>query len=153
MNNQDYLSREKYQELIDELNELKTARRREVAERLDFAKSLGDLSENAEYHAAREEQSEIEDRIIQLENLLKNSEIISKHHSLAVEVGSTLRVKKESGGDNKYTIVGSEEADLASGKISYQSPLGASLLGRKKGETVDVPTPKGGVKYTIINIE
>lgn len=149
----DYLSREKYQELVDELNELKTAKRREVAERLDFAKSLGDLSENAEYHAAREEQAEVEDRIAQLENLLKNSQIVAQHHSVAVEVGSTLKVSKAGGGESKYTIVGSEETDLAAGKISYQSPLGSTLLGRKRGEVVAVQTPKGEIKYTIVNIE
>ncbi len=154
MDSKDYLSQEKYQELLNELNELKTTRRREVAERLDFAKSLGDLSENAEYHAAREEQSEIEDRIVQVENLLKNSKIVMQHHSLEVEVGSMLKVRKAGGGgDVKYIIVGSEEADLATGKISYQSPLGSSLLGRKKGEIVAVQTPRGEMKYLIVSIE
>ncbi|MBI2099945.1 MAG: transcription elongation factor GreA [Candidatus Vogelbacteria bacterium] len=153
MDSKDYLSQEKYQELLNELNELKTTRRREVAERLDFAKSLGDLSENAEYHAAREEQSEIEDRIVQVENLLKNSKIVMQHHSLEVEVGSMLKVRKAGGGDAKYIIVGSEEADLATGKISYQSPLGSSLLGRKKGEIVAVQTPRGEMKYLIVSIE
>jgi transcription elongation factor GreA len=149
-----YLSKEKYTELEEELQDLKTNRRREVAERLEFAKSLGDLSENAEYHAAREEQSEIEDRINQLEALLKSSEIIEMHHSVAVELGSTLKVKKLSDNtEQTFTIVGSEEADLTADKISYLSPIGSSLLGKKKGEEVAVRTPKGEVRYKITNIE
>lgn len=149
-----YLTQEKYDELVRELNELKTVRRREVAERLEFAKSLGDLSENAEYHSAREDQSEIEDRIIQLENLLKTTEIIAMHHSTAVEVGSTLKIKRQGDGvEQIFTLVGSEEADIASGKISYQSPLGAGLLGRKKGEEIKVRTPRGETAYKILSIQ
>src|SRR3989338_5456688 len=149
-----YLSQEKYTELEEELQDLKTNRRREVAERLEFAKSLGDLAENAEYHAAREEQSEIEDRISQLENLLKSSEIIARHHSLAVELGSTLKVKRLSDNtEQTFIIVGSEETDLAADKISYLSPIGSSLLGKKKGEEVVVRTPKGEVSYKITGIE
>lgn len=149
-----YLSPEKYDELVKELDDLKLHKRKEVAERLEFAKSLGDLSENAEYHAAREEQSEIEDRIVQLEGLIKTAEIVSMHHSSAVEIGSTLKIKKESDQqENRFTIVGSEEADMANGKLSCLSPLGSSLLGKKKGETVTVHTPKGQTKYQIVNIE
>lgn len=149
-----YLSKEKYTELEEELQDLKTNRRREVAERLEFAKSLGDLSENAEYHAAREEQSEIEDRINQIETLLKSSEIIEMHHSVAVELGSTLKVKKLSdSSEHVFTIVGSEEADLATNKISYLSPIGSSLMGKKKGEEAEVHTPKGEVRYKIMSIE
>ena len=144
MENRTYLSREKHEELTTELNELKTSRRREVAERLEFAKSLGDLSENAEYHAARDEQAEIEDRIGQLEMLLKNSEIITAHHSSAVELGSTLKVKRLSDSQEQtFSIVGSEDADLGSGKISHLSPIGAALIGRKRGET----------EYKIISLE
>lgn len=152
--NTDYLSKEKFAELQTELGELKMTRRKEVAERLEFAKSLGDLSENAEYHAAREEQAEIEDRINQLENLLKTSQIMAMHHSLVVEIGSTLTVEKQGDGKkSKLTIVGSEEADVASGKISGQSPLGLALLGKKKGEEALVQTPKGKVNYKIVSIE
>ncbi len=148
-----YLSREKHEQLVAELHELKMVRRKEVAERLDFAKSLGDLSENAEYHAAREEQAEIEDRIRQLEDLLKSSEIVEAHHSTVVEVGTTLKVKRAGGSEQLLTIVGSEEADIASGKVSYQSPIGAALLGRKKGDSVTVETPRGSVEYKILSLE
>ncbi len=152
--NTDYLSKEKFAELEAELSELKMTRRKEVAERLEFAKSLGDLSENAEYHAAREEQAEIEDRISQLENLLKTSQIMALHHSAEVEIGSTLTVEKQSDSKkSKLTIVGSEEADVASGKISGQSPLGLALLGKKKGEEALVQTPKGKVSYKVVSID
>ncbi len=148
-----YLSAEKQQQLVSELADLKTAKRREIAERLEFAKSLGDLSENAEYHSAREEQADIEERITQLETILKNSEIITVHHSAKVEIGSSLLVHKPDGTEAKFTVVGSEEADTRAGKISYLSPLGGALLGRKKGEEVLVQTPRGEVRYKILNIE
>lgn len=148
-----YLSQEKHDELSRELEELKLNRRREVAGRLEFAKSLGDLSENAEYHAAREEQAEIEERVAQLETILKTSEIVAPHHSAAVEIGSTLVVKKDGGEEQKFTIVGSEEADTATGKLSYQSPLGAALLGKKAGTIVPVETPRGLMRYKVVSIE
>ena len=148
-----YLSQEKHLELTRELDELKKVKRREIAERLEFAKSLGDLSENAEYQSAREEQADIEDRINQLDNLLKISEIISINHGSQAEIGSTLTVKKQSGGKEiKYQIVGPEEVDLVAGKISYLSPLGSNLLKKKKGDKVTVLTPKGEVIYEIIRI-
>lgn len=151
----DYLSKEKHEELVAELEDLKLNKRRAVAERLEYAKSLGDLSENAEYHSARDEQAEIEDRISQLEIILKSPQIITAHHSVIVEVGSSVVVKKaESGAKEQHLmIVGSEEADLASGKISYQSPLGSALLGKKKGDAAEVDTPKGVVNYKIVSID
>lgn len=151
-----YLSQEKYAELEKELDFLKTERRKEVAEHLEYAKKLGDLSENAEYHAAREEQAEVEDRIRKLEDLLKNSSLIQAGGTAkgTISIGTTFRLIKM--GDNKsylYTIVGSEEANLNHGKISNISPLGSSLLGHKEGETVKVQTPKGSVSYTIAQIK
>ena len=153
-NDTQYLTSEKFAELEKELNFLKTERRKEVAEHLEYAKKLGDLSENAEYHQAREEQAELEDRIGRLENLLKKAVITEAQHGDIVTVGTTLRLSKD--GDNKsylYTIVGSEEADMAQGKISNLSPLGSALIGKKKGDTVKVQTPKGNVVYTIAQIK
>jgi len=148
-----YLSREKYAELTKELDDLKKTKRCEIAERLEFAKSLGDLSENAEYQSAREEQAEIEDRILQLENIFKISEIISARHTSQVEIGSILVVKKQSRGEEtKYQIVGPEEVDIAAGKISYLSPLGSGLLKKKKGDKVTIQTPKGAAVYEIARI-
>lgn len=149
-NETQYLTNEKYAELKKELEFLKIERRKEVAEHLEYAKKLGDLSENAEYHQAREEQAEVEDRISRLENLLKNAIITGQGSKDVVTIGSTFRLQKE--GDNKsylYTIVGSEEADMSQGKISNLSPLGSALLGHKKGDKVTVSTPKGKVTYTI----
>lgn len=150
----EYLSQEKYDELIRELEYLRMEKRKEVAERLEFAKSLGDLSENAEYHSAREEQAEIEDRINQLEAMLKNAGIISASHGSTVEIGSTLVVhKKGESKDYTYTIVGSEEVDMAQGRISYLSPIGAKLLGKKKGDEVVVDTPRGLVTYKVVSVK
>jgi transcription elongation factor GreA len=149
-----YLTKEKFAELEKELAYLKADRRKEVAEHLEYAKKLGDLSENAEYHQAREEQAEVEDRIGRLENLLKNAKITITHGHDIVTIGSTVSVERE--GDNKsmlYIIVGSEEADTAQGKISNLSPIGSALLGHKEGDVVTVTTPKGVAKYKVAKIK
>lgn len=150
-----YLTSEKRAELEKELNFLKTERRKEIAEHLEYSKKLGDLSENAEYHQAREEQALAEDRISRLESLLKSAVMIGEGvNSEVITIGSTLRLQKQT--DNKsyiYTIVGSEEADMTHGKISNISPLGSALLGHKKGDKVKVATPKGVIEYTIIIIK
>lgn len=146
-----YLTTEKFNELKKELEMLKTDRRKEVAEHLEYSKKLGDLSENAEYQQAREEQAEVEDRISRLEILLKNAVIAKEVTGQdVVTIGTTLKLHRD--GDNKsylYTIVGSEEADTAHGKISNLSPLGSALLGHKEGDSVKVSTPKGSVTYKI----
>lgn len=150
-----YLTREKFDELTKEVEHLKTVRRKEVAEQLEYAKRLGDLSENAEYHQAREEQALVEDRIMRLENLLKSATIATiGNHGGTVTVGSTVRLQRD--GDNKsyiYIIVGSEEADTSQGKVSNMSPIGSALLGKKLGDHVTVSTPKGPVKYEVIDIK
>src|SRR3989344_9213961 len=149
-----YLSVEKHGELVAELEELKTNRRREVASRLEFAKSLGDLSENAEYHAAREEQADTEDRVTQIETILKTCEIIIEHHSGNVEVGSKVVVRKVGEKtESELLIVGPEEVDPVVGKISYLSPLGTKLLGNKAGVKISVTTPKGQIAYEIVKIK
>ncbi len=154
MGGTEYLTKEKFDELTQELEQLKHVRRKEVAEHLEYAKSLGDLSENAEYHEAREEQAIVEDRIAKLENILKNVEIVVPHHSDIVEAGATVVLRK--GKEKKevtYHIVSPEEADVASGKISYRSPLGERMLGRKEGETFSFSTPNGEMEYTIVAIK
>jgi len=150
----EYLSEEKLKALEKELEMLRTVKRKEIAESLEFAKSLGDLSENSEYIQAREEQASIEERIAKLENIMKTAVVVAKHHSSVVEVGSTVVVEKQGGkGPQKYQIVGSEEADMSAGKISNTSPLGAALFGKKKGENVSFKSPKGMSSYTIVDIE
>src|SRR3989344_210105 len=150
----EYLSKQKFQELREELEHLKKVKRKEVAEDLEYAKSLGDLSENAEYHEARELQASIEDRILKLENILSSAVIMTLHHSEVVGIGSTVVVERE--GDNKrhkFEMVGSEESDVASGRLSIHSPMGEAMVGKKNGETFSFMSPKGKMTYKIVNIE
>ncbi len=149
--NTEYLTKEKYQELQKELEELKTIKRKEVAENLEYAKSLGDLSENAEYHEARELQASTEDRISKLEELLKAASIINGHDTSAVGIGSQVTVT-QNGVKRVYHIVGSEEVDVAKGKISANSPIGEALVGKKKGDTIEWRTPAGMMTAKIVSI-
>lgn len=155
MNEVEYLTQEKYNELKEELEYLTHTRRKEVAEHLEYAKSLGDLSENAEYHEARDTQANIEDRIAKLEGILKSATIVSGTHPTdAVSIGSVVTVQKEKSDDKKtYTLVGSEEADMNAGKISIKSPLGQALIGKKKKEAFSVSTPGGMVTYKVVDIK
>jgi transcription elongation factor GreA len=149
-----YLTKDKFAELKKELEQLRTTGRKEVAEELEYAKQLGDLSENAEYHQARERQAILEDRINKLDALLKSANIVDAHHTEAVNVGSVVEIQKDGKSETiTYTIVGSEEADLAQKKLSIASPLGQALKGKKKGETFDFKTPGGKVKYKVVNIK
>ena len=148
-----YLTKEKFDALSAELENLKTVRRKEIAQDLEYAKSLGDLSENAEYQEAREAQSNIEERISKIEALLKTALIFSGHKTDSVTIGSKVVVKKDGAKETaEYTMVSSEEADVSVGKLSYHSPLGEVLMGKKKGETFDFKSPKGIIKYTIVSI-
>ncbi|OHA20197.1 MAG: transcription elongation factor GreA [Candidatus Taylorbacteria bacterium RIFCSPHIGHO2_01_FULL_51_15] len=150
----EYLTQEKYNELTRELEHLKTVRRKEVAENLEYAKSLGDLSENAEYQEARETQANIEDRIKKLEAMLQSAVIMKMHHTEAVDIGSTVTLQKEGGKSLvTYRIVGSEEADLDQGKLSINSPLGHALLRKRKGESLIAKTPSGEMSYKVMDIE
>ncbi len=147
----EYLTLEKKTLLEEELKNLQTVRRKEIADALEYAKSLGDLSENAEYHQAREDQANCEDRITHIEQILKNAVIMDTQVGNVVHVGSTVTVtKKGSKEEITYALVGSEEADSTSGKISNESPLGQAILGKKKGDKVVVHAPKGDVEYTIV---
>jgi transcription elongation factor GreA len=148
-----YLSKEKYEEFIKELETLKTVKRKEIAEQLEFAKSLGDLSENAEYHEARDSQAKIEDRIMTLEALLKNVQFIKDEHKGFVDVGSTVILKNEKTGEKAtWMIVGSAEADVAAGKLSNESPLGSKVIGKKVGDTLEIITPRGKTQYSVNKI-
>lgn len=148
----EYLTQEKFDEFKTELAELKGVRRREVAKSLEYAKSLGDLAENAEYHEARDVQATVEDRIAKLEELLKTATIISTNHGGLVNVGSVVTVEKD-GKKFTYNIVGSEEADPASNKISIKSPFGQSIVGKKKGEEFSFVAPNGEVAYKLVDIK
>ena len=151
----EYLTQEKKEALEKELGELKSVRRKEIADALEYAKSLGDLSENAEYHQAREDQANCEDRISHLENVLSNAVVMDEKNTTGkVTVGAKVTVlKKGDKEEREFTVVGSEEADSLNGKISNESPLGCALLGQAKGATVSFTSPKGEMSYTIKNIK
>jgi transcription elongation factor GreA len=145
------VSQEKFDEMVKELEHLKTVRRTEIAQSLEYARALGDLSENAEYQEARDLQAATEERIKRLEEMLKTTKIITEGKKKD-EVGfsSKVTIKKEGSGDaHEYIIVGSEEADMRVKKLSHVSPLGAALMGKKKGDTFTFDTPGGKQTYTI----
>ena len=149
----EYITKEKQKELEVELTDLKTNKRKEIADALEFAKSLGDVSENAEYSQAREAQGHLEDRIARIEYILRNAKIVGAHHSSVVEVGSVVTLVRTS--DKKeftFTIVGAEEADVKENKISFHSPIGKALLGHAAGNAITVDAPKGSIGYTVKNI-
>lgn len=151
----EYLTTQKFEELKKELEHLKSDKRREIAEQLEYAKSLGDLSENAEYHEARSDQANLEDRIAKLEMMLKSAVIVSgETHTEAVSIGSTVTIQREKDKtEATYTIVGSEEADVTAQKLSLHSPLGEALIGKKKGDKVIVQTPKGATSYVVLKVK
>lgn len=149
-----YLSQEKYDKLKQELEFLTTVRRKEVAEKLEYAKSLGDLSENSEYQEAREDQALTEERIVKVESLLRSAEIVSVSKSDTVTFGSKVVLKKAGAStEETYEIVGEEEADIPEKKISNKSPIGAAIMNKKKGDQVVAKTPSGEVQYTIVNVQ
>lgn len=151
----EYISEDKLEILKKELEYLKTVRRQELAENLQRARALGDLSENAEYHAAREEQGHSEDRIKEIESILRNA-VIVKHHkkSDVIQIGSIVEIKKKGERNTKKVeIVGGEESDMLAGKISFKSPLGVALFGQKAGVEINFTTPKGDMFYKIVSVE
>jgi transcription elongation factor GreA len=152
---QSFLTAEKFTELKQELDHLKTVRRKEVAESLEYARSLGDLSENAEYQEARDMQAAIEERIAHLEKVIKEAKIVAHDKKGDIVVlGSTVTIVKEKEKDNRvYTIVGSEEANIHEHKLSYLSPLGEALMGKSKGDEFVFETPAGKMKYKVLKVE
>ena len=149
----EYLSQEGLEKLKKDVHYLKTEKRLEIAGRLEHAKTLGDLSENAEYQETKEEQTQVETHIAEVEERLRNVVLIDKHHGTdQVSIGSTVRVKSKQQ-EEKYQIVGSEEANPIQGKISNESPMGKTFLGHKVGVKVEVRTPAGIVAYEILEIK
>ena len=147
-----YISKDGLDKLRHELEELVSARRPEIAQRIHDAKEHGDLTENAEYEDAKNEQAFVEGRIQLVEALIKNATLIDEHTSNDhVQIGSTVKVDGPDGSQS-FTIVGSTEAKPTEGRISNESPVGRALLGRKKGETVTVHVPAGDYSYRIVGI-
>ncbi|MBQ2747999.1 MAG: transcription elongation factor GreA [Firmicutes bacterium] len=149
------LTKEGYDKIVAEHEELVAVRRKEVADRLKEALSYGDISENAEYDAAKNEQAELEERIHKLENMIRKAKIIDDAEVAGdkVSVGIKVKVKNMATGDEAdFVIVGSTEADPFEGKISNESLVGAALLGKAVGETVEIVVPDGIVNYQIVSI-
>ena len=143
------------EKLEQELEHLKTVKRKEVVERIKIARSFGDLSENSEYDSAKDEQAFVEGRITTLENMIRNAKIIEESDldSDTVSLGKSVTfIELPDGDEETYTIVGSAEADPFEGKISNDSPIAKSLLGHEKGTEVMVPTPSGEMKVKIIDV-
>jgi len=149
-----FLTQEKFDELKKELDHLKTVRRKEIAESLEYARSLGDLSENAEYQEARDLQAAIEERIGYLEKTIKEAKIVANDkRGDGVGLGSIVTIQKEKDKDSRtYTIVGSDEANIHDKKLSYLSPLGEALMGKTKGDAFQFETPTGKQKYKVLKV-
>jgi len=151
-----YLTKEAYDELKEKLAHLKSEGRVDVANKIKFARSFGDISENSEYDAAREEEAILEQEIVQIEETLRNAQIISKStgDTSKVGVGATLEIYDQEFDENMtIKIMGSIESDPTKGLISNESPLGKALIGREKGDTVEVVSPAGVQKYKILSIK
>ena len=154
MSKEVFLTKEKLEELKKELDLFVKVKRPDIIEKIKDARSLGDLKENAEYHGAREEQAYIESKIEELEFMIKNAKIIvetCKTRS-AVDLGCKVECHIEGDGKVEFSIVGSAEVDVASGKISNESPIGKALMGKKVGESIEVEVPDGKMKYKILKI-
>ncbi|KGF08483.1 transcription elongation factor GreA [Ezakiella coagulans] len=151
-----FLTREGYDNLKNELEELKTVTRKEVSERIKVALGYGDLSENAEYDQAKNEQALVEDRILQIENILRMAKIVEEHEVTTDKVNISTDVTVLEEGEDEpevFSIVGSAESDPINNKISNESPLGAALLGRRRKDVVEVEAPDGVIRYKIISIK
>ena len=150
------LSPERYEELKNELNYLKTVREKEVADQIKEARSFGDLSENSEYDEAKNEQGKLYSRIAELDNILANCTVITEeiHDSNVVRIGSRITVRDiETGDEETYQVVGSQEADPMNGRISEESPFGKALLGNSVGQIVIVEAPAGNIEYEVLDIQ
>ena len=145
-----------HKKLKEEIELLSTVKRREVAERIKQAREFGDIAENSEYDDAKNEQAMLEHRIATLEERLKNARVIAKNEITTdvVSVGTRVRLRDVDAKETiEYTIVGSAEANPAEQKLSNESPVGKAIIGRKKGETVEVTAPRGSLKYKIMDIQ
>lgn len=155
MNDQLYLTADGAARMKDELARLVGPERENLAKRLRSAVQQGDLSENADYHKAKEDQAFLEGRIQELEYLLGNATIVDNHsgHRSIIEIGAKITIKEDDSTPETYLMVGAKEADPKNGKISYESPIGESLMGKKEGDIVYVDTPGGRLKFTILHIQ
>jgi transcription elongation factor GreA len=152
-NHQMYLTPEGAAKLREELKELTGPRREELSKRLRSAIQMGDLSENADYHKAKEDQAFLEGRIQEIEAVLRTAVIVEKTYGDTVSVGSTVTVQEENFDPETYYVVGAKEADPRHGKISNESPIGRALMDHKVGDMVEAETPSGKLKFRILKVE
>ena len=152
-NHQMYLTPEGAAKLQEELKELTGPRREELSKRLRSAIQMGDLSENADYHKAKEDQAFLEGRIQEIEAVLRTAVIVEKTYGDTVSVGSTVTVQEENFDPETYYVVGAKEADPRHGKISNESPIGRALMDHKVGDVVEAETPGGKLKFKILKVE
>jgi transcription elongation factor GreA len=155
MNEEHYLTKEGEAQLREELEHLEGPMRTDLARRLREAIQMGDLSENADYIATKEEQGFLEGRIQELKYILRHATIIEEngHNFESVEIGATVTIQEEDYPPEVYYLVGSKEADPGNGRISNASPIGKAILGKKVGDTVDVETPGGVIQFKVVKIE
>ncbi len=147
-----YMTKEGLEKIKAEYQELTTNKRRQIAERIRLAKELGDLSENAEYADAKDEQAFVEGKILELEHTIKNAEVMDPSKGGGgIQIGSRIEVETENG-QQTYTIVGHNEADPAKGFISHESPLGKAFIGKKEGENLQVTVPKGTLQLKVLKV-
>jgi transcription elongation factor GreA len=150
------LTEEGYSKLTEEIEYLSTTKRLEVAERIKEAREFGDISENSEYDDAKNEQAQLEHRIQSLEQKLRNARVIDTEHvsTETVSIGARVTLREAGGGNvREYSIVGSAEADPRKQRLSNESPVGRALLGRRKGDKVTIPAPRGALQYEIVSIQ
>jgi len=155
MSEEYFLTQEGAEKMRSELEDMKTRQREELSKRLRFAIQQGDLSENADYHKAKEDQAFLEGKIQEYEEILAGAKIIEKQKTKAgvIDVGSWFTIKEDDYPEERYQMVGAREANPREGRISNESPIGSSLVGHKTGETVIVKTPRGEMKIKIIDVE
>ncbi len=152
--NKTYLTDAGIKKITEELTELTTKQRPDLAKRLRNAIKMGDLSENADYIAAKEDQAFIEGRILEIQEMLRSLVLISDQiNKQEVAIGSTVIISEDDGIDEQYTLVGPAEADPALGRISHESPIGQAIIGKSAGDSVQVETPGGNITFNIIRIE
>lgn len=154
--NKFYVTQKGLRKLEEEVEYLKTEKRAEVKERLKIARSYGDLSENSEYEAAKDEQGMVESRIILLENQLRNAVLIREEDKISgiVSLGSTVTIREVPNGEKEvYTIVGPAESDPVEGRVSNESPIGSALLGKQEGDKATIPAPSGEFIIEILKVE
>lgn len=148
------LTQDGFDKLQAELDDLKYVKRKELAARIKLAISYGDLKENSEYHSAKNDQAFMETRIIILEKMLNNAQIADTTNATTIHVGSNIVLKDIEFGDLlEYQVVGPAEADVANGKISYESPLGKVLMGKAVGDSINVDAPMGIIRYELLEIK